>query len=432
MRSVKSSTPAKPATPATPPHPPHPPHPPSSAHAPAADVDDNVDLFPWRAFALRGLRNQLLCAGIALLIWLMSSGGRGNPFTVWVYSAAIGTCCWALIDGSRTQLSRLLNDPQRTAVTRHAHWPGARWMALCIVVGTPVGYILGTAIGDAVTGLGTPSLLQNRAALVISLIAAVAATWYFYATERLHQEQANAESARRAAAESQLRLLQSQLEPHMLFNTLANLRVLVTLDPPRAQAMLDRLIGYLRATLGASRQDLHPLASEFTMLDDYLALMAMRMGPRLQVQLHLPEALRQLPVPPLLLQPLVENCIRHGLEPKVAGGRIEVQARLQGGQLWLTVRDTGVGLAAASTALPTGADDGSQVGSSHTGQYGSQYGNHYGSHYGTGHVAERLQALYGASARFRLVEVADDEGGTLAEVMLPLSQPTPAPAAAPR
>ena len=395
--------------------------------APGADPD-GAERFPWRAFAWRGLRNQVVCAAVALLIWLMSSGGRGNLFTAWVYSAAIGTCCWALIDGSRLLLFKLLNDPQRSVDARRAHWPGPRWMALCIVGGTVAGYTLGTAIGDAVTRFTTPSLLQNRSALLLSLIFALAATWYFYVSERLHQAQANAETARRAAAESQLRLLQSQLEPHMLFNTLANLRVLVTLDPPRAQAMLDRLIGYLRTTLGASRQDLHPLASEFAMLDDYLALMSMRMGPRLQVQLSLPEALRHHPVPPLLLQPLVENSIRHGLEPKVAGGRIEVQACQQGEQLCLTVRDTGVGLAAASTALPAGADDASQVGSRHAGQYASQHG----SHYGTGHVAERLQALYGAGARFRLVEVADDEGGTLAEVLLPLAAgtaPTPARAA---
>jgi len=122
----------------------------------------------------------------------------------------------------------------------------------------------------------------------------------------------------------------------MLFNTLANLRVLMTLDPPRAQAMLDHLIRYLRATLGASHAALHPLATEFAHLGDYLALMALRMGPRLQVQLHLPDTLRQHPVPPLLLQPLVENSIRHGLEPQVAGGRIEVSAALQAGQLLLT------------------------------------------------------------------------------------------------
>jgi Histidine kinase len=386
----------------------------ATATAPSAAPDaDGAHFFPWRAFGLRGLRNQVLCAGIALLIWLIGSGGRGNLFTAWVYSAAIGTCCWALIDGGRLLLSRWLTDPQRPLDARRAHWPGPRWMALCIVLGTVVGYTLGTAIGDAVTGFTTPSLLQNRTALVISLIVAVATTWYFYATERLSQEQANAESARRAAAESQL---QSQLEPHMLFNTLANLRVLVTLDPPRAQAMLDRLISYLRATLGASRQDLHALATEFTMLDDYLALMSMRMGPRLQVRLSLPEALRDLPVPPLLLQPLVENCIRHGLEPKVAGGRIEVQARLQDGH-------TGVGLA-ASTAGPgrpglTPAPIDRPGGTGGTGRNGGTGGGTEAGGYGTSHVAERLQALYGGAARFRLTEVADAEGGTLAEVLLP-------------
>jgi hypothetical protein len=404
--------------------PPTRPDPPQRGPARSAEIDGIADRFPWRAFGLRGLRNQVLCVGVALLIWLISSGGRGNLFTAWVYSAAIGTCCWALIDGGRLLLSGWLADPQRPPDARRAHWPGPRWMALCIVVGTGAGYTLGTAIGDAVTGFTSPSLLQNRTALIISLIVAVATTWYFYATERLRQEQATAESARRAAAESQLRLLQSQLEPHMLFNTLANLRVLVTLDPPRAQAMLDRLIGYLRATLGASRQDLHPLATEFTMIEDYLALMSMRMGPRLQVRLSLPESLRELPVPPLLLQPLVENCIRHGLEPKVAGGRIEVQARLHDGQLCLTVRDTGVGLAAArrtTPATPTRPTD-------PAGRPGDADG---GSRYGTSHVAERLHTLYGDHARFRLVDLADradPDGGTLAEVLLPLpAEPAGAP-----
>ncbi len=163
--------------------------------------------------------------------------------------------------------------------------------------------------------------------------------------ERLSSARAAAATAQRQAAEHQLRLLQSQLEPHMLFNTLANLRVLIGIDPPRAQAMLDRLIAFLRATLAASRAGTHSLADEFARLDDYLALMAMRMGARLQPVLTLPPALAALPVPPLLLQPLVENSIRHGLEPKVEGGRIEVSAALEGGQLLLTVLDSGVGLA---------------------------------------------------------------------------------------
>ena len=356
---------------------------------------------PWQGFARRGLRNQWVCAAIAVLIWLMTSAARGNLFTAWVYSAAIGTFCWLFIDGGRLLVAGLLARRAGPPTPGRVRWPGPGWMLACILVGTALGYTLGTAIGDAVTGFKTASLRENRGAIAISVVVAVAATWYFYATERLRAEQAATEAARRQAAESQLMLLQSQLEPHMLFNTLANLRVLITLDPPRAQAMLDRLIAYLRATLGASRAQMHPLSAEFDRLADYLALMALRMGPRLQVQLQLPDALRALPVPPLLLQPLVENCIRHGLEPKVEGGRIEVRAEQRGQRLWLTVRDTGVGLPAGTPAAADGA-----------------------SHYGTQHVAARLATLYGTQARFSLGPAPGPEGGVLAEVDLPW--PTPA------
>ena len=128
--------------------------------------------------------------------------------------------------------------------------------------------------------------------------------------------------------------------------------------------------------MSGSRKGAHPLRDEFDRLADYLALMAVRMGPRLAVQFDLPADLRELPVPPLLLQPLVENAIKHGLEPKVEGGRIEVSARRDAGQLRLTVRDTGVGLARAA-AQASSAD---------------------GTHYGTTQVRERLATLYGERA----------------------------------
>jgi sensor histidine kinase YesM len=180
----------------------------------------------------------------------------------------------------------------------------------------------------------------------------------------------------------------------MLFNTLANLRVLIGMDPARAQAMLDHLIAFLRATLNASRTPLHPLAAEFAHLADYLALMTVRMGPRLVVRLDVPDALAQVPVPPLLLQPLVENCIKHGLEPKVEGGRIEVSARQAGGMLQLTVRDTGVGL----SAVPSAA----------------------GTTFGLEQVRARLATLYGERAKLTLQAAADAEGGTLARIDMPL------------
>ena len=376
---------------------------------------------PWHGFWRRGLRNQGVCAAIAVLIWLMSSGGRGNLLTAWVYSAAIGSFSWLFIDAGRLLLAAWVPGRASQSAYARARWPGPGWMLLCILLGTTAGYTLGAALGDAITGFTTPSLLHNRAAIAISLIFAVAATWYYMTNERLRIQQAAAEAARREATESQLMLLQSQLEPHMLFNTLANLRVLITLDPPRAQAMLDRLIAYLRATLGASRSagagphvSLHPLQAEFDRLDDYLTLMALRMGPRLTVVLDLPEALRTLPVPPLLLQPLVENSIRHGLEPKIEGGRIEVRALQLGNTLRLTVRDTGVGLtaASASSASPDHEPDSINPSTS-TGLGGS-------SHYGTQHVAARLATLYGSAARFSLIAASDTEGGTLAQVDLPM------------
>ncbi len=195
----------------------------------------------------------------------------------------------------------------------------------------------------------------------------------------------------------------------MLFNSLANLRVLIALDPTRAQAMLDHLIAYLRATLTASRATQHPLADEFDRLRDYLELMAVRMGPRLQYTLDLPEALRQVPVPPLLLQPLVENAIRHGLEPQVAGGHISVRASVQPmapgtpqatarQYLALEVTDTGVGLDHASHTPDTTATN---------------------THFGLAQVRERLATLHGSAGTLDLI--AASAGGTSASVRFPLN-----------
>ncbi|MBK6470569.1 MAG: histidine kinase [Betaproteobacteria bacterium] len=253
-------------------------------------------------------------------------------------------------------------------------------------------------LADQLTGYRSPSLLDfgtsARITLAITVIATVVTVVVVSTLERLSAARAEAEAAQRQAAENQLRLLQSQLEPHMLFNTLANLRVLIGLDSQRAQAMLDHLINFLRATLNASRLATHPLAAEFRHLDDYLALMAIRMGPRLAVQLQLPDAQATLPVPPLLLQPLVENAIKHGLEPRVDGGRIEIAARREGGLLRLTVLDTGVGLRASAATASTG--------------------------FGLEQVRARLATLYGTRATLTLEPADLTEGGTLATLTLPL------------
>jgi LytS/YehU family sensor histidine kinase len=345
-----------------------------------------------------------ICLGIAALLTALDGGRFGVKLT---YSVAIASICVLVVDVVRlfaawaTDVLRARRGLQHTEVDlATVGWRGAIPGALLsMLIGPPVGLW----IGDQLTGYTSPSLLHfgttaTRVTLTLSAIATVISVVVISTLERLHHARAQAEAAQRQAAENQLRLLQSQLEPHMLFNTLANLRVLIGLDPPQAQAMLDRLIAFLRATLNASRTTAHPLATEFDRLADYLALMGTRMGPRLQSTLDLPDALRHLPVPPLLLQPLVENAIKHGLEPHVQGGRVEVRARAEGQTLVLTVRDTGAGLR-----------DGTPP---------------EGTRFGLVQVRERLSTLHGTAASLNLAPADDTEGGTLATIRLPLKAAT--------
>lgn len=342
------------------------------------------------------LLGLLMCVGIALFL----SGLRGGRDLVpnLIYSLAIGMSCLVLIDGGRRLVARWLHRHDADCEDRD-RWPGWPWMSGIIVVGATAGYTVGVAFANAVSGKRLPlpwefgSSASALASLTISLTAAGVTTYFFWMRARLAAVQARAEAAQRQAAETRLKLLESQLDPHMLFNTLANLRALISVDPPRAQAMLDRLIGFMRSTLSASRASLHPLAAEFERSADYLALMQVRLGDRLASTLDLPPELAAVPVPPLLLQPLLENAIQHGIEPHRPGGRVALRARRDGDRLSLSVHDTGIGLEAARTSAGTG--------------------------FGTSQVRERLATLYGDAASLS-IEPAPG-GGTLATITLPSS-----------
>jgi sensor histidine kinase YesM len=231
-----------------------------------------------------------------------------------------------------------------------------------------------------------------------ALFASVVVGW-FYLRARNDEQRAHIAAAAHEATLARLVLLQSQLEPHMLFNTLANLRALIATDPARAQAMLDRLIDFLRATLAASRAGAHPLADEFARIGDYLALMQVRMGERLRTTSTLPAGLARVQVPPLLLQPLVENAIKHGLEPQRGAGELHLEAFADGATLVLRVADSGRGLEAAAAAKAR--DEGSP-----------------GAGFGLAQVRERLHTLYGDAAAFTLAPRPG--GGTLAEIRMPI------------
>jgi signal transduction histidine kinase len=339
---------------------------------------------------------------IAMATWIGHKGdGLPHRFDVsLVYSYAISTFIWLLTDVARFAFKRLLRSP-----APH-YWPPALPASLMLLVGIPLGYVLGTLVGDAYAGWSTWDLWRlntNRfvGMLVSAIVISAGFVTFFF-------QRGKAESLASQVTQAQLLLLQSQLEPHMLFNTLAHLRALIGHDTERALAMLDHLNDYLRTTLQASRQPLHQLGEEISRLHDYLSLMAIRMGPRLAFALDLPPTLSHTLVPSFILQPLVENAIRHGLEPQVSGGRIEVKARTEGSQLLLTVSDNGSGiseLALADAARPLQAD-GAQAGSS----------------WGLTHVRQRLHTLYGPRASMHISPLPS--GGTCVVLTLPLTTPT--------
>ncbi|HET8872004.1 MAG TPA: histidine kinase [Aquabacterium sp.] len=274
-----------------------------------------------------------------------------------------------------------------------------RWL-LTGGIAIPTGFVLGHQIAFFLLGEPMRMVGNERISaipIVFTILIGGVSLLYFATQEQLAREAAARSEAQRLAMESQLRLLRAQLDPHMLFNTLANVRSLLKEDAERAEAMIDQLIVYLRSALVASQTDFVTLSREFAQLRAYLDIMALRMGPRLAYRLDLPDALRDIPVPPMLLQPLVENAIKHGLEPKVGPGSIEIVAATVPSGIEIRVMDSGLG-------LPVGEE---RISSDQVS----------GSSYGLQHVRERLRAVYGQRASLRLDR--RDPSGVSAVVSLP-------------
>jgi sensor histidine kinase YesM len=169
-------------------------------------------------------------------------------------------------------------------------------------------------------------------------------------------QRADAERARleQQTLQARLKTLEAQVEPHFLFNTLANLRRLYETDPEAGEAMMERLMRYLQTALPSMRDERSTLAREAQLIEAYLELQQVRMGRRLAYGIDIAPALRPLQVPPMMLLTLVENAIKHGLAPQREGGRVDVRARLDGPQLRLEVADTGRGFGGGTSGGGTG------------------------------------------------------------------------------
>jgi len=206
-------------------------------------------------------------------------------------------------------------------------------------------------------------------------------------------EAAEAESLKRQVVEARMAAMQAQVEPHFLFNTLASIDHLIETDPARASTMQKNLIALLRASMPTLRDgDGGPrdLKREIEVIRPYLEILKVRMEDRLRTEVDVPEGLLSAEFPSMMIQTLVENAIKHGLEPKPEGGLLSVRAEVQHGKLAVTVADTGVGFGKAATA---------------------------GTGVGLANVRERLQLLYGNKASLSVRE--NPAGGTVVTITVP-------------
>lgn len=275
-----------------------------------------------------------------------------------------------------------------------------RWLALA--AGLPASVALGSVVAHGLTD--TPLRLDTQfwQTLAIGMMFAVIGSVVFLLAERVHhlddevrRRRLAEESQARRETEARLKLLQAQIEPHFLFNTLANVASLIDHDPPRARRLLDRLNDWLRLALTRARQEETSLGDELALLENWLEILAVRFGDRLHWTIEADAATRRLAFPPMLLQPLVENAVRHGIEPQVGGGHLGIAVRREGDRLRLRVSDDGVGLGQARPGQGTGLAN----------------------------VRARLEALYGNAGRLELSPRA--EGGTLASLDLPCASLPP-------
>jgi len=187
--------------------------------------------------------------------------------------------------------------------------------------------------------------------VVLSIMLAVIFFWRereARAQADLERERLRAERVEREAVLANLRALQAQIEPHFLFNTLANVASLIDHEPVRAKHMLESFNRFLRASLAATRGESTTLGEEAELISAYLDVLEVRMGPRLRYAVDVPPDLAAHALAPMLLQPVVENAIRHGLEPKVEGGELKLAARRERDDIVVEVSDTGVGFGATT------------------------------------------------------------------------------------
>lgn len=330
---------------------------------------------PAKRYDLRSVLPILLLTMVfnTVIAFILTAVGYGDGFRVnLIFSQCMGLSICATMIGA-LHFGRAVTGPAQWLLASGALLGGATFGLLTGSLVTAKGFLLTSG-----------SYRDTAGVLIISVLFGIAASYFFFSREqmarsrsRLQEERIQRLTIEKQMAETHLKMLQAQIEPHFLYNTLANILSLMETDIGQARAMLTDLSRYLRATLVRTRQTHTTIGQEMAVVQSYVDIYRRRMGKRLQCRVVVPEHLQSHRFPPLVVQPLVENAIRHGIEPLIEGGEISVRVEQVKDKLQVLVMDSGRGISG---------------------------GSHPDGGLGLANIRERLEAIYGRRARLILEE----------------------------
>ncbi len=330
---------------------------------------------------------------VAVLLYLADKSTPGGFWPIWGFS---------LLSANVTGVPAIALLPTLLEAVARRRWPLIPAATLGILTFAASGCLVAQAL---LIGMGvfvsrnfwSDYLHTLSLAALVSLALGLGAFLYGSMRDRLQvaearllEQELSAERVQKLAAEARLRSLETRIHPHFLFNTLNSISSLIATDPARAEEMVGRLAALLRSSLDTISQPLIPLRQELAMVEDYLEIERARFGDRLQGAVDVPEPLRDAQVPPLSVQSLVENAVKHGVTPQRSGGGVRVTAGAEDGSLRIQVSDDGAGFDLAAIRPGHGLDS----------------------------LVGRLDALFGSQAR---LAVFRQEGRCVVEIVVPRS-----------
>ncbi len=347
-----------------------------------------MEVFDKRYTTKSAVRTLIYTMGFnSVIAFILTVVGYGGGFGVnFIFSQCIGlSICGSII--------------ATIHVARVTH-PTLKWILLggALLFGAAVGTIAGAIATQNWFFFSSGTYWHLFVVMVISVLFGIAGTYFFISREQIATSKSSIQEERiqrltleKRMTETRLKLLQAQIEPHFLYNTLSNILSLMETDDDKARAMLSDLIKYLRTTLAMTRETTTTIGQEMAVVRAYINIFKLRMGDRLTYRIEVPDDICAQPLPPMLIQPLVENAILHGIDPLVDGGKIIVRVEKRTHQLKVSVTDNGIGMR---------DNESSNAG------------------IGLTNIRERLKALYGQRAR--LIVEENRPSGITSTIEVPL------------